>query len=131
MKTYTIKDIPDEQYRQLRILAAQNEQSINKHLLHLIKKATEGDMVTCARCEQKTINIRYDQMTNEPLCIDCFEAEDSIRKFWKGPDGEEIGAWPANWPDEDIIDELLDQCTSDKQRENIRKGEIITGEWSE
>ena len=38
MKTYTVRDIPTDQYKALRIRAAENETSINKTILEAIKK---------------------------------------------------------------------------------------------
>lgn len=44
MKTYTVRDIPDDQYKALRIKAAEKETSINKTILDAIKKILErGD----------------------------------------------------------------------------------------
>ena len=36
MKSYTVRDIPDDQYKALRIIAAKMETSINKTLLAAI-----------------------------------------------------------------------------------------------
>lgn len=38
MKSYPVRDIPDDQYKALRIKAAENETSINKTILEAIKK---------------------------------------------------------------------------------------------
>jgi hypothetical protein len=38
--SYTVKDIPADQYRLLRIRAAEQEMSINKFLLKLIERET-------------------------------------------------------------------------------------------
>jgi len=38
MKSYTVRDIPDDQYKALRIKAAEKETSINKAILEAIKK---------------------------------------------------------------------------------------------
>jgi len=37
MKSYTVRDIPDDQYKTLRIIAAESETSINKAILQAIK----------------------------------------------------------------------------------------------
>ena len=37
MKSYTVRDIPDDQYKALRIIAAEMETSINKAILKAIK----------------------------------------------------------------------------------------------
>lgn len=38
MKSYTVRDIPDDQYKALRIKAAEKETSINKAILEAISK---------------------------------------------------------------------------------------------
>lgn len=38
MKKYTVRDIPDDQYKKLRIKAAEKETSINKTILEAIKR---------------------------------------------------------------------------------------------
>jgi len=38
MKSYTVRDIPDDQYKALRIKAAEKETSINKAILEAIEK---------------------------------------------------------------------------------------------
>ena len=38
MKSYTIRDITDDQYKALRIKAAENETSINKAILEAIRR---------------------------------------------------------------------------------------------
>jgi hypothetical protein len=41
-RAYTIRGIPPDQYRELRIIAAERETSLNALLLDLILKATAG-----------------------------------------------------------------------------------------
>ena len=38
MKSYTVRDIPDDQYKALRIKAAEKEKSINKAILEAIER---------------------------------------------------------------------------------------------
>ena len=44
-RNYTIKNIPEADYKQLRIIAAWEEISINTLLLNIINKATHGPKV--------------------------------------------------------------------------------------
>lgn len=44
MKSYTVRDIPDDQYKALRIKAANEETSINKTILKAIKKHLKRDV---------------------------------------------------------------------------------------
>ena len=41
MKSYTVRGIPDDQYRLLRIKAAEKETSINKTIIEAIKRYLE------------------------------------------------------------------------------------------
>ena len=38
MKSYTVRDIPDDQYKALRVKAAENETSINKAIIEAINR---------------------------------------------------------------------------------------------
>ena len=44
-RNYTIKNIPEADYKQLRVMAAWEEISINTLLLNIINKATHGPKV--------------------------------------------------------------------------------------
>ena len=50
MKIYTVRDIPDAEYKALRIKAAENETSINKTILVAIKNHVKKKMI------RRTIN---------------------------------------------------------------------------
>lgn len=56
----------------------------------------------------------------------------SERKYWISEDRQsELGSWPVETPDQEIIAELLEQCGTDEERQGIEAGTIVTGEWTE
>ena len=74
MKSYTVRDIPPEVYKKLRIKAAEGETSINKTILKSIEKyIKKGDMINdCEGCEHNfgwSIDCRLPSLTPCPIMI--------------------------------------------------------------
>ena len=71
MKSYTVRDIPQDTYKKLRIKAAEGETSINKTILKSIEKyIKKGDMINdCEGCEHNfgwSIDCRLPSLTPCP-----------------------------------------------------------------
>jgi hypothetical protein len=52
------------------------------------------------------------------------------RKYWVGTQNQEIGSWPPDTPDEDILQEL-EAVGNPEDSTWIRDGRIEAGEWAD
>jgi plasmid stability protein len=98
MRRYTIRNIPDEQYRQLRIMAAEREQSINGLMLDIIdSETTKQEGKTMTKDIQHFIDSGDSRETSPEIMeaiADLAKNPAEAERIWQDPTEEEdLAIW--------------------------------------